>query len=74
LIHSADFSALLALEFSLRKINEYPERYTIIRATPDIEEATAEGRPGPVFTDQGIDRLGGDLARVDHAHKSRRGR
>jgi len=53
-----------ALEFYLRKINEHPERYRIVRTTRDIDEAIAEGKLGLYFTHQGIAFLQEDLDRV----------
>ncbi len=55
---------MLALEFYLKKINEHPERYKIVRTTRDIDEAIAEGKLGMFFTHQGVAYLQEDLDRV----------
>jgi len=57
-------SAIRALEFFLKKINEHPERYKIVRTTRDIDEAIAAGKLGMYFTHQGVNQYGQDLDRV----------
>ena len=49
-----------ALLFYLKKINERPDRYRIVRTTKDIDAATAEGRLGIFFTHQGTALFAGD--------------
>ncbi|HEU4391691.1 MAG TPA: membrane dipeptidase, partial [Blastocatellia bacterium] len=61
---SAGQDPILALEFYLKKINEHPERYKIVRTTRDIDEAIAEGKLGMFFTHQGAAYLQEDLDRV----------
>ena len=61
---SAGNDPMQALEFYLKKINEHPERYKIVRTTRDIDEAIAEGKLGMYFTHQGAGYLQEDLDRV----------
>ena len=53
-----------ALQFYLKKINERPESYKIVRTTRDIDQAVAEGKLGIYFTHQGTKQFEEDLDRV----------
>jgi membrane dipeptidase len=53
-----------ALEFYLKKINERPDKYKIVRTAKDIDEAIQEQKLGLFFTHQGTALFGGDLDRV----------
>jgi len=53
-----------ALEFYLKKLNEKPDRYKIVRTVRDIDEAVKEKKLGIFFSHQGAARFGGDLDRV----------
>lgn len=51
-------------QFYIRKINERPEFYKIVRTTKDIDTAIAEDKLGIFFTHQGTAIFDGDLDRV----------
>ena len=53
-----------ALEFYLKKINERPEKYKIVRTAQDIDDAIKEKKLGLFFTHQGTSLFGGNLDRV----------
>lgn len=53
-----------ALEFFLKKINERPDKYRIVRTAKDIDDAINEKKLGLFFTHQGTALFGGDLDRV----------
>jgi len=55
---------LRALEFYLKKINEHPERYKIVRTVKDIDDAIAEDKLGLYFTHQGVKHFEEDVDRV----------
>lgn len=61
---SAGQDPYLALEFFLKKINDRPELYKIVRTTRDIDEAIAEGKLGVYFTHQGVSMFEQDLDKV----------
>lgn len=51
-------------QFYIRKINERPDKYKIVRTTKDIDAAIAEDKLGIFFTHQGTAIFDGDLDRV----------
>ena len=51
---------LKALQLYLRKINERPDRYKIVRTTKDIDDAINEKKLGLYFTHQGTGHYEGD--------------
>lgn len=53
-----------ALQFYLKKFNERPDKYKIVRTTQDIDQAIKEDKLGIFFTHQGTALFGGDLDRV----------
>ncbi len=53
-----------ATQFYLKKINERPDRYQVVRTSADIDAAVAEGRLGIFFTNQGTSIFEGDPDRV----------
>ncbi len=53
-----------ALQFYLKKINERPDKYKIVRTTKDIDEAIAEKKLGLYFTHQGTGLFEGDVDNV----------
>lgn len=53
-----------SLQFYLKKINERPDKYKIVRTTRDIDDAINENKLGLFFTHQGTALFGGDLDRV----------
>ncbi len=55
---------LKALQFYLKKINERPDKYKIVRTTKDIDEAIAEKKLGLYFTHQGTGHYEGDVDNV----------
>jgi membrane dipeptidase len=55
---------LKAYQFYLRKLNEHPEKYKIVRTAKDIREAVKESKLGIYFTHQGTQQSEGDLDRV----------
>jgi membrane dipeptidase len=64
---SADASMLgivKAVEFYLKKLNERPAKYKIVRNVKDIDDAIKEDKLGIFFTHQGTALFGGDLDRV----------
>ena len=54
----------MALQFYLKKLNERPDKYKIVRTTKDIDDAIKEKKLGVFFTHQGPALFGGDLDRV----------
>lgn len=56
--------AIEQLQFPLRKINERPDKYKIVRTAKDIRDAVAEGKLGIYFTHQGTNQFEGDVERV----------
>lgn len=56
--------AIKSLEGWLKKINERPESYKIVRTTRDIDEAVAAGKLAIFFTHQGSKQFEEDLDRV----------
>ena len=52
--------SLKALQFYLKKINERPDKYKIIRTTKDIDDAIKEKKLGLYFTHQGTGHYEGD--------------
>jgi len=53
-----------ALEFYLKKINERPDKYKIVRTAKDIDEAIKEKKLGLFFTHQGTALFGGAIDRI----------
>lgn len=51
-------------EFYLKKMNERPNNYMLIRTTKDIDEAVKQNKLGIYFTHQGTQIFGGDIDRV----------
>ncbi|MBB93697.1 MAG: hypothetical protein CML68_03695 [Rhodobacteraceae bacterium] len=49
-----------SLNFYLKKINERPESYKVVRTTADIDTAVAEGKLGIFFTHQGTALFAGN--------------
>lgn len=49
-----------SLNFYLKKINERPESYKVVRTTADIDAAVAEGKLGIFFTHQGTALFAGN--------------
>ncbi len=56
--------SLKALQFYLKKINERPDKYKIVRTTKDIDDAMAEKKLGLYFTHQGTGHFEGDVDNV----------
>ena len=56
--------SLKALQFYLKKINERPDKYKIVRTTKDIDEAITEKKLGLYFTHQGTGHFEGDVDNV----------
>ena len=56
--------ALKALQFYLKKINERPDKYKIVRTTKDIDDAIKEKKLGLYFTHQGTGHFEGDVDNV----------
>lgn len=54
----------LALQFYLKKLNERPDKYKIVRTAKDIDDAIKEKKLGVFFTHQGTALFGGDVDRV----------
>lgn len=63
-VDSSTDTVMKALEFYLKKINERPDKYKIVRTTKDIDEAVKENKLGIFFTHQGTGIFGGDIDRV----------
>ena len=59
-LNTSSAVALKALQFYLKKINERPEKYKIIRTTDDIDAAIKEKKLGLYFTHQGTGLFEGD--------------
>jgi len=55
---------LKALQFFLKKLNERPDKYKIVRTAKDIDEAIAEKKLGVYFTHQGTGHYEGDVDNV----------
>lgn len=53
-----------ALQFYLKKLNERPDKYMIVRNAKDIDEAIKDKKLGIYFTHQGTALFGGDVDRV----------
>jgi membrane dipeptidase len=53
-----------SLQFYLKKINERPDKYKIVRTAKDIDDAIKENKLGLFFTHQGTALFGGDVDRV----------
>lgn len=51
-------------EFYLKKMNERPDNYMLVRTTKDIDEAVKQNKLGIFFTHQGTQIFGGDVDRV----------
>ena len=51
-------------EFYLKKMNERPDNYMLVRTTKDIDEAVKQNKLGIYFTHQGTQIFGGDVDRV----------
>ena len=51
-------------EFYLKKMNERPDNYMLVRTTKDIDEAVKQNKLGIYFTHQGTQIFGGDIDRV----------
>jgi len=51
-------------EFYLKKMNERPDNYMLVRTTKDIDEAVKQNKLGIFFTHQGTQIFGGDIDRV----------
>lgn len=56
--------SLKALQFYLKKINERPDKYKIVRTTKDIDDAIKEKKLGLYFTHQGTGHFEGDVDNV----------
>jgi membrane dipeptidase len=52
------------VEFYLKKMNERPDNYMLVRTTKDIDEAVKQNKLGIYFTHQGTQIFGGDVERV----------
>ena len=52
------------VEFYLKKMNERPDNYMIVRTTKDIDEAVKQNKLGIYFTHQGTQIFAGDVDRV----------
>jgi len=52
------------VQFYLKKINERPDRYQLVRTAADIDRAVADGKLGIYFTHQGTSLFEGDPDRV----------
>lgn len=63
-VGSSVVEVLNGLEFPLRKINERPDKYKIVRTAQDIRDAKAEGKLGFYFTHQGTNQFEGNSERV----------
>ena len=63
-LNPAASATLKALQFYLKKINERPDKYKIVRTTKDIDEAIAEKKLGLYFTHQGTGHYEGDVDNV----------
>ena len=64
---SVDASAkvvMKSLEFYLKKINERPDKYKIVRTTKDIDEAIKGSKLALYFTHQGTGHFEGDVESV----------
>ena len=59
-LNTSSAASLKALQFYLGKINEFPDKYKIVRTTKDIDDAIAEGKLGLYFTHQGTGHFEGD--------------
>ena len=57
-------SIVKSLQFYLKKINERPDKYKIVRTAKDIDDAIKENKLGLFFTHQGTALFGGDVDRV----------
>ena len=55
---------LKSLQLYLKKINERPDKYHIVRTTKDIDTAVAENKLGIYFTHQGSGLFEGDVEKV----------
>ena len=53
-----------ALQFYIKKLNERPDNYKIVRTAKEIDEAIKEKKLGVYFTHQGTALFGGDVDRV----------
>lgn len=56
--------ALKALQVWLKKIDERPDKYHIVRTANDIDQAMAENKLGIYFTHQGTGHFEGDVEKV----------
>ena len=63
-LNPAASATLKALQFYLKKINERPDKYRVVRTTKDIDEAIAEKKLGLYFTHQGTGHFEGDVDNV----------
>ena len=59
-LNTSAAASMKALQFYLKKINERPDKYKIIRTTKDIDDAIAEKKLGIYFTHQGTGLFEGD--------------
>ena len=55
---------LKSLQLYLKKINERPDKYQIVRTIKDIDKAVAENKLGIYFTHQGSGLFEGDVEKV----------
>jgi len=63
-LNTSSAVAMKALQFYLKKINERPEKYKIVRTTKDIDDAIKEKKLGLYFTHQGTGHFEGDVDNV----------
>ena len=59
-LNTTSAAAMKALQFYLKKINERPDKYKIVRTTDDIDAAIKEKKLGLYFTHQGTGLFEGD--------------
>ncbi|WP_419658298.1 membrane dipeptidase, M19 [Desulfosarcina variabilis str. Montpellier] len=63
-LNTSSAVAMKALQFYLKKINERPDKYKIVRTTKDIDDAIKEKKLGLYFTHQGTGLFEGDVDNV----------
>lgn len=63
-LNTSSAVAMKAMQFYLKKINERPDKYKIIRTTKDIDDAIKEKKLGLYFTHQGTGHFEGDVDNV----------